>query len=723
MEVEKNIVFIHPLSPRLVELLDDLNAKDEYMIFEVESLAEYGQIIGVLDQSITFSSDLKKTRTYIKDFKSFVKNKKSRNILVQENVLPPHIFSKLQADGLNENLKEDVGLKSLLHKVNMFFNATTSEVIDKKEAPQIRGNSSKETLVKVSSQTVIENNSQFDFDSNKRKKRKIYDFEKGSSFNLRRNKTDISFLQSPFDRLQRKNVSTFTPQLKNMDFKRVQFAPLAGELKNNPFRKSLELKAAGELNKKQGQTFEDQPVENEDPKKKLELPVLGEKKRKKFDPFQETDRLAPKRKQLNLPELKANVKKRGRFQEVLRKSPERKKFEEYQKDRKKKKGTFEEVKRSLERKQVDTPEKKKSERKGGDYKADEMGDLKGNLRNIEFPEREGKKAKNKFEEVKKELEKKKKLLEEVGKNRQKLQKKFEEVDVDPKKKKEFHEIERELNGLKNKFEEQIKELELTLELKEEAPAGEIQDKRTDDEILDNKVDLSQILLESSTNNKKKTLDKKQQDSGEDFDEKLLDYSKIKKGSGVTVLDYRKILKDHKEGKISLNEEAKKAVERKMVDSLCEEEDFLLFPFESYGIEYLITYGDLVFTMGENGAQLCKFVHFSLIREFEGDVLFLLQQENGVLERFYVGDNYRYHEIEDYIGLNLDKWSELKLPVWKDETFQTDRNEFYYPYFEDGQYLGVAVANFNGSIKTREDAQKVEILMMMARGLMFQESNL
>ena len=73
--IEKNIIFIHPLSPLLQKFLKEMEEDDDFMVFEIDALNEYGQIIGVLEQSVTFSSDLKKSRTYLEDFSQFVKNK------------------------------------------------------------------------------------------------------------------------------------------------------------------------------------------------------------------------------------------------------------------------------------------------------------------------------------------------------------------------------------------------------------------------------------------------------------------------------------------------------------------------------------------------------------------------------------------------------------------------------------------------------------------------
>ena len=62
--IERNIVFIYPLSSTLQELKQALEEDSNFMVYELDAVGEYSQLIGVLEHSMTFSSDLKKTEQY-----------------------------------------------------------------------------------------------------------------------------------------------------------------------------------------------------------------------------------------------------------------------------------------------------------------------------------------------------------------------------------------------------------------------------------------------------------------------------------------------------------------------------------------------------------------------------------------------------------------------------------------------------------------------------------
>lgn len=121
MAIEKSIVFIHPLAMILFELKEKLEETGEYIIYEMDDLKEYTQTVGILDYSITFSTDLKKTSRYLQENKKFVKQPTSRNVIVSSKKVSPIAVNKLQKFGLDEFLAEDTNLRSLEYKIDMFF--------------------------------------------------------------------------------------------------------------------------------------------------------------------------------------------------------------------------------------------------------------------------------------------------------------------------------------------------------------------------------------------------------------------------------------------------------------------------------------------------------------------------------------------------------------------------------------------------------------------------
>ena len=313
--IERNIIFIHPLSQRLKELKDELEKDEENLIFEIDSLNEYGQVIGVLEHSISFSSDLKKTRSYLEDYSQLVKNKESKNILIQENMIAPHIFSKLQALGLNELLKEKTELKSLMHKIDFFFKGfdkgQQNSMMQSMEISSNKEDIDENFTVKSHDQGQ-KDAGLFNFDKKKKKKIPSFDHSLFSNFILKRNKTDLSFLDNPLSHYQRKAVAQFNPELPMRDLKRAKFIPVENELKRKYGKLDLPLQ---DLNKKKGLKFE--PVQREAKKRGIFNEVKRElkPKRKSFDsvdregkkwnPLEKVDREREKR---GLEEYSHNAK-------------------------------------------------------------------------------------------------------------------------------------------------------------------------------------------------------------------------------------------------------------------------------------------------------------------------------------------------------------------------------------------------------------------------------
>jgi len=65
--------------------------------------------------------------------------------------------------------------------------------------------------------------------------------------------------------------------------------------------------------------------------------------------------------------------------------------------------------------------------------------------------------------------------------------------------------------------------------------------------------------------------------------------------------------------------------------------------------------------------------------------------------------------------NLAKWRGLLLPNWSDLTFQAKEIEFYYPFYEGVNDMGMAIVNFKNGF-SEEKCKKIEIILETARGL-------
>jgi hypothetical protein len=119
--MDKNVIFLFPLNKVLLELKKEIEQDSSYNLFEVDMIEEYQQVVGTLDSSITFSTDLKKTENYLSRCKKIISSKQHKNILLAKDNLSGLVLSKMEKNGLDEVLNEFIPLKTLSHKIKVFF--------------------------------------------------------------------------------------------------------------------------------------------------------------------------------------------------------------------------------------------------------------------------------------------------------------------------------------------------------------------------------------------------------------------------------------------------------------------------------------------------------------------------------------------------------------------------------------------------------------------------
>ncbi len=124
--MDKNIIFLYPLIEGINNFKSSLSS-DEYEIYEIDNLNEYSQIIGILDKSITISSDYEKTKRLVNENEQFIKKKTSKNILITSKEIPPHIQLSLKNKGLDEILPEKNIEKTLSLKIKIFFDSNQNQ--------------------------------------------------------------------------------------------------------------------------------------------------------------------------------------------------------------------------------------------------------------------------------------------------------------------------------------------------------------------------------------------------------------------------------------------------------------------------------------------------------------------------------------------------------------------------------------------------------------------
>jgi hypothetical protein len=779
MVIERNIVFLYPISAKLKELKEEFEKDESLVVYELDSVNEYGQLIGVMEHSITFSSDLKKTQQYLSECKQFARGKTSRNFLIQDKAVPPQIFTKLQKLGLNEVLKEDSHLKSLSHKVGMFFNPFDEQLRKEEEEK----NKELPAVLKMDTSLSIGDGKKKDDESSNavqriekianmneelpeaiKKKKKPSgldaDFMLGgkltSNFELKNTDPNNPLLKSPFDSLQRKKVTQFNAVVNKPKLKRSTFEPIVGELSKNPHKK-LDIKPPGELNrrkvvdiefseaelKRKSNDFKAQESDYE--RKKVNFEAKEAELKKKRAQFNEV-MLDLERKKLAQLDEESSELKRKKFEEVFAELKRKEEtFEEVEAELKKKRNLIDEIDLEMKRKkalfdEVALDAKKKSQlieelfalnkKKIGSFQEmDELSNKKKNLfEQVEadqsvkkldlFQAAEDKVKSKQFEEVDADLKKKKGLnLEHEDLKRKNVN--FEEVESEAKKKKSFDEIE---IGIGKKKNTEISELEL--QRRKLASIG------LDFEGKIKKKTFQEVDIEGK---KRKPIEFIKKDKSSNYGE---DYGYVikKKNRGEQTINYADFKKKVLEDKLREEAENKIKFAKKVLEDILKEDEYIFYENRSYGLEYLIIYNDFLLNSEMENSSLYKFIHFALFKEFEGVIsLFLIdpriedlsKSTHNELRSLYKGhDSSKVKLIEgefsSFLESNFDSLISCSIPVWKDETYQLEINEFIYPFYEDGKYIGFAVGHFNKSIANHDDASKVELLVMSLKGVVLSE---
>lgn len=335
MDIEKNIVFIHPLTDKLKALLSLVEeAGDEFVLYEMDSVAEFVQLIGIMEHSITFSSELEKTKEYLKKTKSFVKSPQCHNCTVFENSYPPHLLSKLRVRGLNQVFREsEINEQDLFDYINRFFNSFEdgAEPFETGIGEENIGGDSTEKDEDESAATLI----------------KDIGGGRDSLFsNLKLKKVALGdgFIGSPFDNLKRKNIKQFEPVLKQLKRKKIDFKPVEPALRKK--KNTRFTPVPKELKRRKAPLFNPVPRENKN-RRKFE-PVTRDYERRKRGEFKPVERELQK-KPFKEKERKGGLK-RGNFQAVERQLERKRKL-------------FKEVERDLNRKQLDPKKKKELEQR------------------------------------------------------------------------------------------------------------------------------------------------------------------------------------------------------------------------------------------------------------------------------------------------------------------------------------------------------------------------
>lgn len=705
MSIEKNLVFIFPLLPVLTELKNHFEENSDFVIYEMDNLVEYKQLIGILEHVITFSSDMKKTSRYLQENKQFITGSQSLNIAVTKTTIPPHTFGKLQKFGLNEVHKDNVTFKSLEHKVNNFFNRFDA----KKEQDQVEAQKAamstdvlimnKENkdsnVIDTESKQRVERMASMDEDSSELKRKKVdlrgLSIGSGSGPGVMTGKINNSF-NPAMGVLRKKELKGLNlPELTNSLKKGRGFTPV------DPDRSY----------KKRGQF---QAVDRDLQRKKLNIPDLLDglkNKRKSFTPVdRELKRkkgllLDPqndpkKRKKLNLPDMIDGKPKSKLKLEEQKNELKRKKITPVQRELKKKDGRLDlrPPDQELKRKKLREDEENKKKKESG------IIDLPGVQREIE---------RKPNDVIGKEAKKKKGNLDLPGVEREiEWNKKKEDEEQKKKKNNKFEEIEIERGSGKNKSD--------ILEKNYNSKTSNFTEIEKDSSRKDagfEEIGISRDGIKAIKSDTEK----------EDY-EKVFSYDKGPKDLGEQTIDYSSFSEETKAGKREEQKEKERLRHKAIADKLAQTPEIKYYYPSTKSIENLVHIESFLINPKMESSQYLKFIHFMLYKRFKALITFFSYRSSKfqLLYSSHLTEDLSIIKVEDnekYVEGLKEGLKETQIPTWSDETYQVELNQFIYPYFQDGVLLGHAIGHFPDSIFTHEDAQQVEMYLMCAKSVYLQ----
>ncbi len=787
--VERNIILFHPLSEKLTKLKAELEKDENLILYDVESIDEYNQIIGILEHSITFSSDKAITVEYLENAANFVKDRNSKNTLVLQASLDPMEMKQLQEMGLNDIQREEIPERVFLDKIDSFFSPL--EIAEKRAAELKQKEEANTFKVKVQSSKKEES-----YNTNEKlriEKMAVYDEEVGQKGNLEisNKSTNLFFGNKDEKKAKRKtdyNFDSPVGELKkdtDIEFESHDVDPLKKALPEFEEKNNYSQKQSDSLNleekdwkEKDRPQFEEVSPELSKKSHDIDFDQQAGEKKKKTSEFKE-EGIERKSNPLDLdaevggkksghaafPETAAEIKTQtSGFEEQLPESvgstgefipvdkklnkkavdfninlDERKKkssydFDQTGNDKQKKSSKFNEKNSSKKTSSLDSELAKSDKVKDANLNFEAEGTHPDN--SPLGPSKKQSLAVNKglsFDEVDSEQTNKKLDLKEhdmdVAKRLNLPEKEHEKIrpasfeEQNPLAKTKSSDIEdrRENETKKSVFSlDERSNTKKSYNFKEADKEG-ISTSKFDE--FNQEVNRKQGELEENPlgdNLSRADIETKSQRSYRPGEESEL----AKNNYREEVLDYR-ALKDEMKLKGSALDPAQiKAVREKLILKLLEEPELEYFPTESYGLEYLVLYNDFLWKKNIPMAQLFKFAHFSLMKEFEANMSIFTNTDDDS-RPFKIYDGHKNNKVnklasfsstfEDYETKKLVKWSQVRLPQWEDETFQLDINEFIYPFFEDNNYIGFCVAHFPKTVTDHTQARKAELFCMMVKG--------
>lgn len=153
--MEKHIIFLYPLHPVIQELKDELEKEGGYDIYEIDDAKEYRQLVGVIGQSVTLTSDVRKIHSTIDVQSHLIKNGTSKVIIMGKIQNHPQEVSQLRVLGVQELLPESAPLKSVQFKLHLFLKGFEAQEIQKQKDLEKEAKKNKKLEVKKHQPLVV----------------------------------------------------------------------------------------------------------------------------------------------------------------------------------------------------------------------------------------------------------------------------------------------------------------------------------------------------------------------------------------------------------------------------------------------------------------------------------------------------------------------------------------------------------------------------------------
>lgn len=187
MALPKPLIFIYPISAslqNLKKLMEENSEKEGIEVFECDMIQEAGQLIASVGPSVIFSTDAKKCAQILMANKKFIKENRSKVLLLLKADLPRQTFLKLQKLGLTEIVVEPVPPKSLIFKTQILIKALPAPkgVEEEKKEEEVKAITS---LFPTSNEKAVDKNLELkkshevnlEFEKPKEEKKKSNTFE------------------------------------------------------------------------------------------------------------------------------------------------------------------------------------------------------------------------------------------------------------------------------------------------------------------------------------------------------------------------------------------------------------------------------------------------------------------------------------------------------------------------------------------------------------------